>query len=305
MHTESDQKMAPVVPMLRQRYSHGHEEGILSNSQTTKHPPTRDAATILLVRDGVAGIEVFMLVRHTRLDFASGAMVFPGGAVDDHDQDPSLVDHVPKRVSHLAPHELSLRIAAIREAYEECGVFLARPRGADQLIDADRLALIDERYADARSQHNLDVGRVAREESMELACDLLIPFAHWITPTSQPKRFDTRFYIARTPDDQVAVHDGRESVDSVWMGPAEICKQADAGRWHVMFPTRINLHRLAMHDTVDSALEAAKDFPIVPVLPQLLGHSEVGRKLRIPPEAGYGVAEVIVSKNGAFRRSDI
>ena len=266
--------------------------------------PTRDAATILLIRDGANGVEVFMLARHTRRDFASGAMVFPGGGVDAHDRDPGLIAQMPGPLSDMPADERALRIAAVREAYEECGVLLARPQGDSRLIDAERLCRIDERYAEARSQHNLDIGLVAREESLEIACDLMIPFAHWITPTSQPKRFDTRFYVARAPADHVAIHDGHESVESVWMGAAEICRQADAGQWHVMFPTRMNLHRLAAHDTVEEVLAAAKHLPIVPVLPELMAQIDGGRRLRIPLEAGYGMSEVVVSKDGAFRAPD-
>ena len=275
------------------------------NETATKQPaPTRDAATILLIRDGDHGVEVFMLVRHTRLDFASGAMVFPGGGVDEHDRDPGLSEQIPRELRSLPSDERALRIAAIREAYEECGVLLARPQGESGLVSAQRLRGIDERYAEARSQHNLDIGHVAREERLELACDLMIPFAHWITPVSQPKRFDTRFYVARAPQDHVAIHDGHESVESLWMGAEEICRQADAGQWHVMFPTRMNLHRLADHGSVDEVLDAAKHLPIVPVLPELVGQLEGGRRLRIPIEAGYGMSEVVVSKDGGFRASD-
>lgn len=208
----------------------------------TEPAVARDAATVLLIRDGSPTVEVFMLVRHTQLDFASGAMVFPGGRVDDHDRDPALRSYVPASVCNMDSAELALRIAAIRETYEECGVLLARAQGLGALIDAERLGKIDERYADERRQHKLDLGQVAREESLELACDLLIPFAHWITPSSQPKRFDTRFYIAAAPADHVAVHDGHESVASRWMAAQAICQEADAGKWHVMFP---HSHELA------------------------------------------------------------
>lgn len=270
----------------------------------TQPAPTRDAATVLLIRDASPSVEVFMLVRHTQLDFASGAMVFPGGGVDDHDRDPALRDYVPERMRDMDAAELALRVAAIREAYEECGVLLARARGDSALIDAERLCTIDERYARERSRHNLDMGQVAREESLELACDLLIPFAHWITPTSQPKRFDTRFYVAAAPADHVAVHDGHESVESTWMGAEAICREADEGKWHVMFPTRMNLNRLAEHRTVADALAAARHLPIVPVLPELVERIEGGRRLRIPAEAGYGISEVVVAKGGVIKGPD-
>jgi 8-oxo-dGTP pyrophosphatase MutT (NUDIX family) len=265
--------------------------------------PTRDAATIVLIRNGAVGIEVFMLVRHTDLDFASGAMVFPGGGVDPHDRVPEIRAYLPAGMDDVDDDELALRVAAIREAYEECGVLLVRPKGNNALLDAQRLRAIDERYAEARSQHRLDLGQVLREENLELAADLLIPLAHWITPASQPKRFDTRFYVAEAPCDHVAIHDGYESVESAWMTVEDICKDADAGLRHVMFPTRMNLERVGVHSDVNSALAAATQLPIVPVLPRLVEQLPNGRRLAIPPEAGYGVSDVIVTKTGMVRRN--
>lgn len=278
----------------------------MTNSDNPKNPgsgiaPTKDAATILLLRDGADGVEIFMLVRNTKLDFASGAMVFPGGAVDPEDRAPALRNHVPGSMADLSDEELAFRVAAIREAYEECGALLARAQGSDELINAERLAAIDARYATERAGHRLDMGRVAQEESLELACDLLLPFSHWITPTNQPKRFDTRFYIARAPGDHVAVHDGHESVESAWMGVQQICEEADAGKWHVMFPTRMNLERVGKAKTVDEALASAAGIPIVPILPELVDKVEGGRRLRIPEAAGYGVSEVTVMAGGVIK----
>jgi 8-oxo-dGTP pyrophosphatase MutT (NUDIX family) len=264
----------------------------------TAAAPARDAATIVLIRDGSAGIEVFMLVRHERLDFASGALVFPGGGVDPHDRAPALRERVPPALRDLEPGELALRVAAIREAYEECGVLLARPWGAGALVDGERLRRIDARYAEGRRRHELDLGQVAEEEALELACDLLVPFAHWITPATQPKRFDTHFYLTAAPLDHMAVHDGHESVESVWKEAATLCREADEGRWQVMFPTRMNLERVARSRTVAQALEAARRTPVVTVLPQLVERLEGGRRLRIPAEAGYGVSEVVVTSGG-------
>ncbi len=102
----------------------------------------RPAATVLLVRDGASGLEVFMVVRHHQIDFASGALVFPGGRVEPEDY---VIAADPERCFAAAGLDAAgraLRVAAIRETFEECGVLLARPRGANELIDAERCAAI-------------------------------------------------------------------------------------------------------------------------------------------------------------------
>ena len=200
-----------------------------------------------------------MLVRHPNIEFAAGALVFPGGAVDDSDRGTTTHAVVTESARHLDPRELALQIAAVREVYEECGVLLARERGSPALIDADRLAGIDALYHEDLSNHSLDIVALALAENIELACDALIPFAHWITPQSRPKRFDTRFYVAGAPFDQLARHDGHESVHSLWGEPGVICTEANEGKWHLRFPTRMNLEKLGRSKNVEHALEAARN----------------------------------------------
>ncbi|MGH7210556.1 MAG: NUDIX hydrolase, partial [Acetobacteraceae bacterium] len=168
--------------------------------------PARPAATIMLLRDGTEGMEVFMVVRHHQIDFASGALVFPGGRAEPGD---SAVAAGPRggRAPGLDGDGLALRIAGIREAFEECGVLLAHPRGATGPLDAARLASL---------RQGMDFAALLDAENLELATELLTPFAHWITPPMMPKRFDTHFFLVPAPADQLAVHDGAESVDSVW-----------------------------------------------------------------------------------------
>ncbi|MEM7253970.1 MAG: NUDIX hydrolase [Pseudomonadota bacterium] len=259
--------------------------------------PTRDAATILLVRDDRDGLEVFMQVRHQKIDFAAGALVFPGGAVDPDDHDPAVLAKADGLAS-LDARECAFRIAAVREVFEECGVLLA---SADDgaLISAERASALYEKHAPALQAEAFRLGPLLETESLRLACQNLVPFAHWITPESQPKRFDTRFYIARLPDGHRATHDGMESVESIWISPQALCEQADAGQWHVMFPTRMNIERLGRSQTVDDALTQAAATPVVAVLPKAQKTPE-GRVLKIPPEAGYGVSEVLVDRKGAI-----
>lgn len=239
--------------------------------------PARPAATVMLLRDGTEGMEVFMVVRHHQIDFASGALVFPGGRVDPPDRD---IAGGPRAGSGagLEGARLALRVAGIREAFEECGVLLAHPRGATGLIDAARLRSV---------APNADFAALLDAEDLVLATELLTPFAHWITPPMMPKRFDTHFFLALAPADQLAVHDGGEAVESVWISPARALAEAVEGRWKLVFPTRLNLQKLARWTVSAAAIEAARAAPIVTVMPEAT-RTPTGRRMRIPAAADYG-----------------
>ncbi|MGB3811473.1 MAG: NUDIX hydrolase [Parvibaculum sp.] len=242
------------------------------------------AATILLVRDGLQGLEVFMVVRHHKIDSFSGALVFPGGKVDKGDTDASVRTRIDG-AEGLDDWEFSMRVAAIREAYEECGVLLAREERTGALVNAARLLAL-EPMRGALNKSELGIGEVLERGGLRLAADLLTPFAHWITPNLMPKRFDTRFYVAAAPEDHLAVHDGSESVDSVWIRPGDALQEAEAGRRTIIFPTRMNVSKLGRHSHVADAIETARRTPVVTVEPKV-----DGSVLRIPAEAGYGVTE--------------
>jgi 8-oxo-dGTP pyrophosphatase MutT (NUDIX family) len=245
-------------------------------------PAPRLAATILLVRDGRAGLEVFMVQRHHQIDFATGAMVFPGGKVEEADADPRLGGP-----AELAADARTVRAAAIRETFEECGVLLARPRGGGELVSAARLAELEARWRDELARDDASLPDLVLGEELELAFDRLVPFAHWVTPEMVPKRFDTHFFLAAAPPDQVALHDGRESVDSVWITPQAALAEAEAGRRTIIFPTLMNLNLLGLAASVDDALARARRAPVVTVRPTLARTPDGKPELRIPPEAGY------------------
>jgi 8-oxo-dGTP pyrophosphatase MutT (NUDIX family) len=248
----------------------------------------RLAATVLLLRDGAQGLEVFMVVRHQQIDFASGALVFPGGKLAAGDNDPRALVRCTG-LDGLAPEQAALRIASIREAFEECGVLLAAPR-VGGCIDPARLAALGERYARALDKGEIGIADMLEAEDLMLACDRLQPYAHWITPAFMAKRFDTYFYLAPAPAEQLAGHDGREAVDSVWIRPGDAVAQAAAGTRTIVPATLLNLQKLARSTSVAEALAAARREPIVSVQPELIGGDRV-KRLRIPIEAGYGVSE--------------
>ncbi len=252
------------------------------------------AATILLLRDGADGLEVFMVVRHHQIDFASGALVFPGGKADPQDFDDALLPFL-----HGAAEDRDMRaiqVSAIREAFEECGVLLARSSAEQALVSAERLSAL-EHYREKLNSGDVALLDFLRDENLMLACDTLIHFAHWITPAMMPKRFDTHFYLAVAPADHVALHDGYESVDSVWITPAQAIEDAVDGRRTVIFPTLRNIEKLGHAASAGDAIERAKTAQVVPVLPWT-ERREDGNYLCIPPEAGYAVSEEKMPERG-------
>jgi 8-oxo-dGTP pyrophosphatase MutT (NUDIX family) len=248
-------------------------------------PEPKPSATILLVRDGAHGLEVFMVQRHHQIDFATGAMVFPGGKVDAADADPALAARCDGAVSDaLRP----IHVAAIRETFEECGVLLARPAGSSALVPGAQLAKIEQRHRAALHAGERTLRELVEREDLRLANDLLVPFAHWITPAFMPKRFDTHFYLVAAPPDQLAIHDGGESVDSVWTRPVDAEAERAAGRRTIIFPTFMQVKKLGRSASVAAALAAARGAPVVTVLPQI--EERGGEKIMvIPAEAGYDV----------------
>ncbi len=243
------------------------------------------AATILMLRDGPAGLQVFMVVRHHQIDFASGALVFPGGKIDPGDYDAR--GYCP-HADNIKNEELALQVGAIREAFEECGILLARDETAE-LIVGKRLSQLEGLRAQL-NKNEISIVEFLQGEKLILACDLLQHFAHWVTPTMMPKRFDTHFYLAKAPEDHIAMHDGHESVDSMWISPQDVLKGAKEGKYTVILPTRLNVEMLGQSKTVEEAMNMAKDRTIVTVEPWTDSRDGV-KYLCIPSDAGYSISE--------------
>jgi 8-oxo-dGTP pyrophosphatase MutT (NUDIX family) len=248
----------------------------------------RPASTILLLRDNATTheIEVFMMVRHHQIEFQSGALVFPGGSVDNKDREIIERGELYSGGEGLDAAALGFRIAAIRETFEESGILLARPNGSKTLVDASRANEIASAHRAALNDRKTTFLDVLTGNGLCLALDLLVPYAHWITPEGVPKRFDTWFFLAAAPPDQLGAHDGKESTDSIWVSPREALEGGDSGRFKLPFPTTRNLIRLGKQPNVGTALEDSKGKTIVTVMP-VMTRLNGGRQLRIPREAGY------------------
>jgi len=232
-----------------------------------------DAATIVLVRDAKSGqparggIEVLLLERHLDSDFAGGALVFPGGKVDaaDRDLDPARWEGADLRTwgerlgAETRSDALGLLVAGVRETFEEAGILLARREDGSAIVASDlgtpsfvearrRLASRDERY---------DWRPWLEQQRLVLDLGALAMWSWWVTPTGMHKRFDTRFLVARLPEDQAAAHDSVEMTSLRWVSPSEALAAQARGDIVMIYPTRRNLRDLARYDDADSLLEAA------------------------------------------------
>lgn len=235
-------------------------------------PVARHASTVLLLRDSDRGVEVFMERRHIQSDFVGGAYVFPGGRVDPEDRvDEALCHGLTDREAsaRLALEEggLTFYVAAIRECFEEAGVLLAYDRDGGILDFSDRA--VEQHFERLRAE--LNAGRqslldIAAAESLTLATDRISYWAHWITPEGQPRRYDTRFFVARAPVNQTAGHDDHELTSSAWVTAGEALEHGRRKEWMIIFPTIRNLQKLAAFRTADEAIaavDAQESFPVM------------------------------------------
>jgi len=266
--------------------------------------PLRDAATVMLVRDapdegaigdGESRLEVFMLRRNLNSDFVGGAYVFPGGGVDDHDRHANLEPVCRGRSDAEASAQLGIDtgglafwVAAIRESFEEAGVLLAYgPDGEIMRLDEPKTV---ERFLAHR--HAVDGGErrlvdVCIEEGLRLAVDSMYYFSHWITPEGTPRRYDTRFFVARAPSLQVPIHDDREVIANLWIRPVDALARNRAGEFELIFPTIRTLIALQRFATAGELLDAAAAIAEVPTILPRIVEDQGGVRIVLPGDAGY------------------
>jgi hypothetical protein len=156
------------------------------------------------------------------------------------------------------------------------------------LVSATRLRDIEAAHRTAMTRRERTFGAILAAENLVIASETMVYFANWITPERSAKRFDTHFFLAAAPKDQVALHDGHEAVDSVWMAPAIALERARTGTYQVRFPTQMNLQKLGRHTLSAAAMNAARASRVVTVMSKLEKTGDGRRMLRIPLEAGYG-----------------
>jgi 8-oxo-dGTP pyrophosphatase MutT (NUDIX family) len=229
----------------------------------------RPAATVVLLRDGDAGPEALLLRRHGRSGFAAGAWVFPGGMVDADDAGPAVAEAMDGPTAdewarRLELDDASVALAfvasAVREAFEETGILLAHVRAGmdEERLDGLRRSLL---------AGEMGLGEMARDEGLRLAGGDLLYIAHWITPEPEPRRYDTRFFLATVPGDAVCTPHAAEMTDARWMAPADAVAAFERGEMKLLPPTVHTLRRLAGFASVAAVRAALADAPVPAILP--------------------------------------
>jgi glyoxylase-like metal-dependent hydrolase (beta-lactamase superfamily II)/8-oxo-dGTP pyrophosphatase MutT (NUDIX family) len=255
----------------------------------------RPASTLIIVRDGEAGMEVLLGEKTSKVNFAAGAFVFPGGALDESDFPDNFtisgklsVDKA-NQILGVSDGGLSYWIAAIRECFEEIGVLFAAPARGGMPSEKEFVAF------ESNERKKLERGEVTFHEALKhaefsLEIDQLHYFSRWVTHAGSPRRYDTRFFIARMPQGQIARHDGGELVDHRWVKPDEALRLNSQGELNLMFPTQKTIEKLQEFSDVEEALSYTLSAPpATPMEPRLTVGAE-GKKLLVPGDFAYAEA---------------
>lgn len=255
--------------------------------------PIKRAATVVLLRDSPRGPEVFMVRRTLTIAFMAGAHVFPGGRVDDADAvDASWCD-LPNPDALTRYPDLGFAVTAARELFEEAGILLAR-YASGQLVSLEdvevgpRVSVMRGAIHDKKLLFNAALAA----DGLRLAVDLIVPFARWVTPPNEVRRFDTWFFVARMPVGQAALHDDRESMASTWLTPAAAIAACIAGDINLPPPTWATLRELESFPTVADVEAWAATRSIVQRSP-LLYEDAAGKEIIMPGNARHPSKEAV------------
>jgi 8-oxo-dGTP pyrophosphatase MutT (NUDIX family) len=247
-------------------------------AERTGPPATpKDAATVMLLRDAADGVEVFLQHRVSGMPFAGGMTVFPGGGVDKRDADASVswAGPPPSEWAKWFGCDESLAralvCAAVRETFEESGVLLAGTE-SDVLQDTSPYDSVRQ----ALVSREVSLAGFLADANLTLRADLLRPWANWLTPEAEPRRYDTRFFVATMPVGQQADGKTSEADSSGWQRPEEALADAKEGRRMLMPPTWITLTELAEFSAAAEALAAERS--IEKIMPTLVRE---GEKVRV------------------------
>ena len=229
--------------------------------------PVRDAATVLVARDGAAGLEVYLVRRHAKASWLGDVYVFPGGAVDERDR-AAAGARVRGSAGDVDP---AFAITAARESFEEAGLLFADRPIAFEALSAARRAMLEGMLTFEQVLERFDT----RVDASQLRF-----FSRWITPAGvEPRRFDARFFVGRVPHDQIAEADTLEVLDGRWIAPRDALAAHERGELGMIFPTIKHLERIAPYRTVDELLGFAASKRIATVQPQVTADG-----LALPPE---------------------
>lgn len=259
----------------------------------------RPAATVILVREPPkgGGAEVLMLERSLKLEFAGGAFVFPGGAVDAADSFLDDVcrgftqDQASKRLG-LLDDGLKFYVAAIRECFEEAGILVASSWNDLQLNSNSghiqlRNSEVRRTYEDLRkllNKNEISFSQIVMQNDLVLTVSDLHYMSHWITPLGRSRRYDTRFFVAMVPEDQDAFHDNGEAVNSMWVSPEKALQLFDRQEINLAFPTKRVLSQLREMGNAKEIITWASSLEEVPVYaPRIVYDGDIP-KIIVPGE---------------------
>jgi len=256
----------------------------------------RPAATVIVARDRAGSTyEVLMLLRNLKSDFVGGAFVFPGGGVDPLDSTDEaasrcrdLDDERASSMLGLDNGGLAYWIACARELFEEAGLLLATREDGVPIDMAD--PLVTERFAAHRRDVNDGTSRfldVLAQEHLVLDTAAMCYFAHWITPVGPPRRYDTRFFVAAAPADQVPVHDDKELIANTWVTPTEALERHRRGEMSLILPTIKNLEAIERFSSSAALLDAARNATAVPPIEPRIVADGTGVRILLPGDAGF------------------
>jgi 8-oxo-dGTP pyrophosphatase MutT (NUDIX family) len=264
----------------------------LLNLDPNREPAVpRDAATVIVIRDGDAGIETFCVLRHPRSSFLGGAVVFPGGKVDVTDAADGWLalaaDPHPRSIAFISPSAgaRALAVAACRETLEEAGIIALDGTVTD--LDTLRAELVAPPDGVGGGPGAL-AGALARR-GVRLALGALVPFARWVTPTAEARRFDARFYLLVLPPGQVGRHDDHETTMSFWGRPKDVLDRFMRGEIFLAPPTTRTLELLAEAGDVAGALALAGAQSLAPICPAFV--AEDPPYLALPGDPSHEVLE--------------
>ena len=254
----------------------------------------RPAATVMLIADR-PDLQVFMMERNANIVFAGGMWVFPGGRVDANDD--------PKTFQKLSTHRsdeeasylmdldkggLSYYIAAIRESFEEAGILLALDKDSHEPLSlkGKQNSARFEVHRDSVNASERDFLEIIEEENLILDAGAMHYIARWVTPKGPPRRYDTRFFISRMPENQIPLHDDNELVHSEWISPQKILDKVAAEEMVLMSPTLRMVQSLARFSSADEVIASASA-----TLPDERARVNKHRELVLPGDRYYDEAD--------------
>jgi 8-oxo-dGTP pyrophosphatase MutT (NUDIX family) len=256
----------------------------------------RYAATVMLVRDvdpapgqepaGQQPVEVFMLRRAATMAFAPDAYVFPGGRVDEADDDPALpwAGPTPEQWAEWMkvdePTARRVVVAAAREVFEETGILLVGPDSDTLLSDVDRAEWAADR--ELVSNNQLPFSELLQRRKLVLRTDLLGLRSNWLTPEFEPRRFDTFFFAALVPPGQDPDSETAEAADSLWVQPEEIIANSNAGKLLLLPPTAYNLAFLANARSAEDFVSERREVKCIKLAPTIKDDGETVLTVLLP-----------------------